>query len=267
MGCTVFAEGDGLFHKGSGGKGVAFPDVCLSPPPSPTGPVPVPYTNKLSASDLCDGSNSVKIQGEPTALKDTSYVSTSTGDEGGNQGGNVLTHKTKGKGYFKLWSFTVKIEGKNVCRHSDPMGQNCASTPVGGLDMAADVVKLAVEIAEAGTDCEKKYSKKDRHGSPTSEQKDAVNAEPPPPYCWECKSTSPLGLGANNQPIPNTSGARFVADHQPPCVVAYYAGNCHDEEGQRAWARDPASVQAHCRQCSSSQGGYMSAYSKFLGSI
>src|SRR5664279_2266647 len=101
MSCTVFANGNGLFHKGSGGKGVAQPDVCLSPPPPPAGPVPVPYVNSLSASDLADGSKTVKIQGEPTALEDQSNIATSTGDEGGTQGGNVVTHKTKGKGYFK----------------------------------------------------------------------------------------------------------------------------------------------------------------------
>ena len=115
MGLTVYAEGMGLFHKGSNGKGIAQADVCLSPPPPPTGPVPVPYVNTLTSSSLSKGSKSVKIDGQPTALEDVSYVSTSNGDEGGTQGGNVVTHKTKGKGYFKLWSFTVKIEDKGVC--------------------------------------------------------------------------------------------------------------------------------------------------------
>jgi uncharacterized Zn-binding protein involved in type VI secretion len=125
MSCTVFAENMGLFHKGSGGKGVAPADVCLSPPPPPGGPQPVPYVNNLSASDLANGSQTVKIQGEPTSLEDSSFIALSTGDEGGVQGGNVVTHRIKGKGYFKLWSFTVKVEGKGVCRHGDMMGQNC----------------------------------------------------------------------------------------------------------------------------------------------
>ena len=101
MAHTVFANGDGLFHKGSGGSGKAFPDVCLSPPPAPTGPVPVPYPNIADAGDLSEGSSTVKVNGEPTALEDKSYVSTSSGDEAGNQGGNVVTHKTKGKFSFK----------------------------------------------------------------------------------------------------------------------------------------------------------------------
>lgn len=126
MGLTVFAEKMGLFHKGSGGMAIAPGDVCLSPPPPPAGPVPVPYPNSLSAGDLTKGSKSVKVDGEETALEDASAVSTSTGDEGGTQGGNVVTHKTKGKACFNLWSFTVKVEGKGVCRHGDPMGQNGA---------------------------------------------------------------------------------------------------------------------------------------------
>lgn len=86
MAITVYNEGAGLFHKGSSGKGIGPGDVCLTPPPPPTGPVPVPYVNMLSASDLADGSTSVEIDGNPTALEDHSYVSTSSGDEAGTQG-------------------------------------------------------------------------------------------------------------------------------------------------------------------------------------
>jgi len=254
MGCTVFANSNGLFHKGSNGKGVAFPDVCLSPPPAPTGPVPVPYPNKIAASDLIDGSKTVKIQGEPTALKDQSKVKTSTGDEGGNQGGGVITHKTKGQAVATFWSLTVKIEGKNVVRHGDPAGQNCTTPPYNGLDSRLDVVSAALEEAkDPEEECKKKYSKKARHGSPTKEQKDHVNKKPPPPVCWECGKTS---------------SQRMVADHQPPCVVKYYAGGCHEEDKEpnkhRAWCRDVNSVKPHCRACSSSQGGYMSALSQAL---
>ena len=187
MSCTVFANSNGLFHKGSGGEGIAFPDVCLSPPPPPTGPVPIPYPNKLGASDLTKGSVTVKIQGKPTGLKDKSEISTSTGDEAGTQGGNILTHKTKGKAVALFWSFDVKVEGKNVVRHSDPAGQNCATPPFGGLDTSLKVVRNAVaEAKKPDEKCKKKYSRKAAHGSPTKAQKAAVNQRPPPPRCWEC---------------------------------------------------------------------------------
>ncbi|MHC4469336.1 MAG: DUF4150 domain-containing protein [Planctomycetota bacterium] len=271
MGCTVFANDSGFFHKGSGGSGKAFPDVCLSPPPSPTGPVPVPYPNSLKASDLAKGSKTVKIQKKPTALENKSNVKTSMGDEAGNQGGNVLTHKTKGKGYFMLWSFDVKVEGKGVCRHGDPMGQNCTSTPPGGLDARAKVV--AAKALKAKEPCDRPYNKKDRHGSPTEKQKDAVNK--PNAKCWECKSPSPTGWlhPPRKRPPPPTKGVaranpkkkRFVADHQPPVLVNYYAGGCHkSEDEQKKIAKDPKKVKPHCSKCSSRQGGLMSGFSSKL---
>src|ERR1035438_6844474 len=99
MAHTVFANGDGLLHKGSVGSAPAGPAVLARRPPAPTGPIPVPYPNIAEASDLSEGSTTVKVNGESTALEDSSYVSTSSGDEAGNQGGNVVTHKTKGKAY------------------------------------------------------------------------------------------------------------------------------------------------------------------------
>lgn len=249
MSCTVFANSNGLFHKGSGGKGVAFPDACLTPP----APQPVPYPNKIAASDLINGSKTVKIQGEPTALKDQSKIKTSTGDEAGNAGGGVITHTTKGQAVATFWSITVKIEGLNVVRHGDPAGQNCMTPPYNGLDTRLQVVKAAVKEAKDPEEkCKDKYGKKARHGSPTKAQRDHVQ-KPPPPVCWECKKTSKH---------------RMVADHQPPCVVKYYAGGCHEEgkdpNDYRNWCRALNTVKPHCRNCSSSQGGHMSVTSQAL---
>jgi uncharacterized Zn-binding protein involved in type VI secretion len=207
----------------------------------------------MSAADLSDGSTTVTIQGEPTALKDQSKVSTSSGDEGGTQGGGVLTHKTKGKAVATFWSLDVKLEGKNAVRHGDPFGQNTSTPPYNGLDPSAMVTKAVADAKAKGKTCPRKYTKADRHGSPTDAQKDHVNK--PPVTCWEC--TKPI-----------TPPPRAVADHQPPCLVKYYAGGCQDNgkdpNPQRAWARSNAAVKAHCRSCSSSQGGHMSALSKTL---
>ena len=254
MGCTVFANSAGLFHKGSGGSGIAFPDVCLSPPPPPAGPVPIPYPNNISAGDLTDGSSTVIVEGQPTALKDQSTISTSTGDEGGTQGGGVVTHQTKGKAVAQFWSLDVKIEGKNAVRDGDPAGQNASTPPFNGLDTRLLVVRTALARAKAPTKkCKKKYTKANRHGSPTKDQKKHVNKNPPV-KCWECQRTIPNG--------------KAVADHQPPVLVAYYAGGCHDEgktpNAHRAWARSNAAVKPHCRKCSSSQGGKMSQLSATL---
>jgi len=244
MSCTVFANGNGLFHKGSGGSGTAFPDVCLSPPPPPTGPVPVPYTNRDFASHLASGSKTVKIQGNPTALRDKSYMYTSTGDEGGTQGGNVITHKIKGKGYFKFWSFDVKVEGLNVDGHADPQAQNCASNPGGALCLRSRVVREAQQAAADPVEpCKRKYRRKSRYG-PTAAQKRAVKKGP----CWKCRrKTGP-----------------FIADHQPPLIVLWYAGGCHDRDAMKEKATDPKSVKPHCPKCSNSQGNAMARHSKKL---
>lgn len=245
MSCTVFANSNGLFHKGSGGKGVAPADVCLSPPPPPTGPAPVPYVNSLSASDLADGSTSVKIQGEPTALEDQSSISTSTGDEGGTQGGNVITHKTKGKGYFKTWSFDVKIEGKGVCRHSDMMGQNCTSDPPGCVDASAIVTFKTFSWYDLSKPCPKPYPGND--GTNEDQQK-KVRKGP----CWQCLKEGRPGLDSGYG-----DSEYFTPDHQPPQSAAWEAGGCHNEQEFNKWAASEEAVKPHCKKHSKSQGGTM----------
>jgi len=245
---TVFAEGMGLFHKGSGGKAVAPGDVCLTPPPPPTGPVPVPYVNNVSASDLAKGSKSVKIDGEATALEDQSEVSTSVGDEPGTQGGNVVTHKTKGKGYFAVWSHTVKIEGKGVCRHGDQMGQAAASTPYGVVDMAAVTSFHAAH--GSSKPCPPYPSPRPSAWGPTPSQSAAQSAKGE--ACWRAPCT----------------GQATVADHQPPLVVAWVMGGCHMKPADfTKWASSQAAVpRGHCSRHSRSQGGHMSQQFKALES-
>lgn len=240
VGLTVYAENMGLFHKGSGGKGVAPADVCLSPPPAPTGPAPIPYVNNLSASNLAKGSKKVKIDGEPTALEDASEVSTSTGDEPGNQGGNVITHKTKGKGYFSLWSFTVQVEGKGVCRHGDMMGQASASSPPGTINAAALVKFTALPWVQAGTPCPTAYRRQSSYGPDRNgPQRQACRGG----RCWECGASS----SGNNDP------QNFTPDHQPPLKTAWEAGGCHDPAAFETWAQSADAVIPHCRGCSNRQ--------------
>lgn len=120
MGSNVFANMMGIAHKESGDSSTVFPDVCKTP--TPGGPVPIPYPNTAMSADLANGSTTVKIQGQSAAVKGCNY-STSTGDEAGSAGG-VVSGKTKGKAEFILYSFDVKIEGKNACRNGDLMTHN-----------------------------------------------------------------------------------------------------------------------------------------------
>jgi hypothetical protein len=129
----VYANGMEIAAKAGMGKVIAaFPDVCLSPPSPPAGPLPVPYPDTSFSSDLKEGSDTVKLGGKPAALAQQSYYQPSAlGDEAATKtfGMAVVTHQITGKTYFQAWSMDVLIEGKNACRHLDITTSNHASYP------------------------------------------------------------------------------------------------------------------------------------------
>jgi hypothetical protein len=129
MGLTVKVNGTdlGLVHKGSGhfAKNTA-PDVCKTP--SPGGPVPIPYPVIMSkSSDLKNGTTTVKADGgQMIAVKGCEYA-TCNGDEAGTAGGVVSSTNMK-EAKFILFSFDVKMDGKNACRNDDMMTMNHQNT-------------------------------------------------------------------------------------------------------------------------------------------
>ncbi|WMI97481.1 DUF4150 domain-containing protein [Pseudomonas chlororaphis subsp. aurantiaca] len=131
MGCEVYANGDEIACKAGDGKVIAaFPDVCLTPPAPPAGPIPVPYPDTSFSKDMKKGSKTVKIKRKEVMLKDLSYYKTSPlGDEAAtkSQGAGVITHVITGKTYFVSWSMDVLFEGKNIDRHTDITTSNHAS--------------------------------------------------------------------------------------------------------------------------------------------
>ncbi|WDH32964.1 DUF4150 domain-containing protein [Pseudomonas chlororaphis] len=131
MGCKVYANGDEIACKAGDGKVIAaFPDVCLTPPAPPAGPIPVPYPDTSFSKDMKKGSKTVKIKRKEVMLKDLSYYKTSPlGDETAtkSQGAGVITHVITGKTYFVSWSMDVLFEGQNVDRHTDITTSNHAS--------------------------------------------------------------------------------------------------------------------------------------------
>jgi hypothetical protein len=141
--CEVYANGDEIACKGGDCKVVAaFPDVCLSPPSPPAGPVPVPYPDSSFSKDMQNGSKTVMIKDQEVMLKDQSFYKTSPlGDEAATNGlgAGVITHVITGKTYFVAWSMDVQFEGQNVDRHTDlttsnhasPMGNQLVQTNVG----------------------------------------------------------------------------------------------------------------------------------------
>lgn len=132
MANEVYANGREISCKAAEGKSIcAFPDVCMTPPENPATPpgVPVPYPNTGFGSDTTSGSQTVKISGKETMLKDKSYFKQSTGDEAGAAAKKgVVTSVNRGKVYFTSWSMDVKFEGENVVRHLDMTTHNHASS-------------------------------------------------------------------------------------------------------------------------------------------
>ena len=125
MPATVNVNNLTVVHASSSGMVTGFPDVCKTP--SPAGPIPIPYPNIAQSSDTTQGSSTVKVDGNPIMLKESVFA-TSTGDEAGSAGGGVVSNTIKGKAEFVLYSFDVKVEGKNVPRLTDIMILNKMST-------------------------------------------------------------------------------------------------------------------------------------------
>ncbi len=153
MGCEVYANGDEIACKAGGGQVIAaFPDVCMTPPTPPAGPIPVPYPNTSFSKDMKDGSTTVMIKGDPVMLKDRSFYNTSPlGDEAATKsvGAGVVTHVITGKTYFVAWSMDVKFEGENVDRHTDLTTSNHASPAANDNVPMVNTAKGAGDAAAA----------------------------------------------------------------------------------------------------------------------
>lgn len=120
MAQKTFANCRGIAHKGSGGMSIVFPDVCKTP--SPAGPVPIPYPNIAQASDTSGGPSTVKCDKKMPMVKGATY-SKSSGDEAGTAGG-VASSVNRDAAEFMMYSFDVKMDGKNACRLGDPLFHN-----------------------------------------------------------------------------------------------------------------------------------------------
>ena len=126
----MYANGLEVAAKKSDNQSVAaMPDVCLSPPSPPAGPLPIPYPNFSNASDMSDGTKTVKIAGDEAGMKDQSYYKTSKGDEAATRsfGMGVVSHSIQGKTYFAAWSSDVMFESANAVRFMDMTTHNHGS--------------------------------------------------------------------------------------------------------------------------------------------
>jgi hypothetical protein len=165
MSNEVYANCNEIACKSGDDKVIAsFPDVCLSPPSPPAGPIPVPYPDTSFSKDMQNGSKTVMIDGKEVMLKDQSFYKTSPlGDEAATNGlgAGVISHVITGKTYFVAWSMDVKFEGQNVDRHLDMTTSNHASPmaneqlPLPGLE------GMAMSPEEKEKKCKELHDKKD----------------------------------------------------------------------------------------------------------
>jgi len=146
----------GLTYKGTIGMSIAtIPDVCKTP--SPGGPIPLPYPNIANQGTLKDGTTTVFAKGgKMIAIKGSQY-GMSSGDEPGTVGG-VKSNVFKKATDWITYSFDVKMDGQNACRHTDKKFHNDKNTVnlAGDLDPQAPAVGLAA-IAEK---CNESVNKK-----------------------------------------------------------------------------------------------------------
>lgn len=166
----------------------SMPDVCLSPPSPPAGPIPIPYPNFAQASDTTDGSKTVKIGGKEVSLKGKSKYKKSTGDEAATKtlGMGIISHNITGAVKHKAGSFDVKIEGAGVVRnldlttgnHMNP-GDGCMTVdsagmaPGVGADPKCEELKAAngqrrEQIGQSGEGSTVTHAKIERPGKETT---------------------------------------------------------------------------------------------------
>jgi len=200
MGVTIHVNGasNSLVHKGSMGIAKStVPDVCKTP--SPGGPVPIPYPVIVSmSSDLVKGTKTVKVDGGNSAAIKGSEFSRCMGDEPGTAGG-VKSSTNMKEATWLLYSFDVKLDGKNACRLSDKMMMNHQNTACLGGIAQQPVAGASVPECRAAEG----QAKKSEDNLPDSAQKKPrVNAG----GCFVQQDGRRLMLGSN---IHQTRGNKY----------------------------------------------------------
>jgi hypothetical protein len=158
MAVTIKVNGvaNSLVHKGSNGMSMAtMPDVCKTP--SPGGPVPIPYPNMSQSATLAKGTTTVKADGGMMIGIKGSEFSLSNGDNAGVAGG-VKSSTFMKESTWILYSFDVKMDGKNACRLSDKKFQNHENTVDLGGEFQSPAAAQAT-LAQWVKDCDQSVTK------------------------------------------------------------------------------------------------------------
>ena len=269
MGSTVFAEGMGFFHKGSNGTGHRAGRRL----PDPAVTARRPGARSLRQYAVRQRSDQGQQERQDRRQSDGARELFGDRDEHRQRardpglGAGVVTHKIKGKGAFKLWSFTVKVEGKGVCRHGDPMAPEPASEPPNCIDARrqGDIFKTLAALGDqAGHSRAKHMAGQASPGQDRQAQKKAVNGKP----CWECTAATREQRRRTAQLVNRRKTTRakdqrdqgkdhgkrerqgnMTHDHQPPLSRAWETGRLPSRAARnsRSYARRRQWSEPHCR--------------------
>ena len=179
---NVFANGREISAKQDDNEALcSMPDVCLSPPSPPAGPLPIPYPNTAKASDSSNGSKTVRIGGSEVGLKNSSDYKKSTGNEAATKslGMGVVSHNIQGKLKHAAWSMDVQIEGANVIRHMDMVTQNHMnnSNDCPGIDLAKEAPPTGDDDCVELENQVRKDAEKDTRSNDLAEEKVMTRAK------------------------------------------------------------------------------------------
>lgn len=117
-----------------GGQTFAFPNVCNTP--SPSGTVPIPYTSigSVSDADTDTCSEDVTIANKECCTVESEIGSTSS-DEAGTSGG-VISGQNSDLCVWENGSSKVNIEGDAAVRFLDPVASNGDSANAYGAQIS-----------------------------------------------------------------------------------------------------------------------------------
>lgn len=168
-----------LVHKFSIGISTAtIPDVCKTP--SPGGPVPVPYPNIANSITLSNGTSTVKGDKAMAANKGSKFA-LSNGDNAGVAGG-VKSSTFMKEATWILYSFDVKMDGKNTARLTDKMFHNSENAAnLGGVAQQPLIDEVGQSMADKLCDaaCKAMEKKKKKDAKAKSKAKKSKKKQKP----------------------------------------------------------------------------------------
>ena len=103
-----------------GGQCMGAPDVCITP--TPIGTIPIPYPNTCMVMQATKTTENVKFVGKEVVIL-KSEISQSMGDEAGTNGG-VMSGSNMDMVTYKMGSSTVTVEGQPCIHLTSISGHN-----------------------------------------------------------------------------------------------------------------------------------------------